>query len=81
MSNEIDRGRERADAARRNDDSDIIDKMEDAPSFNGSAGGNLQRDIATGDEMKQEIGDGDSITRVRDSDKRDQADLPRFYQK
>ena len=71
----------RAETARETDDSDLIDSMEDAPSFGGSSGGNLQRDIGARDEVHQEVGDGDGVTRVRDSDKPEQADLPRFNEK
>jgi hypothetical protein len=78
MDDRNDRGADRAETARRTDDSGLIDAMEDAPAFGGASGGNLQRDIATRDELKQEVGDGDGVTRVRDSDKPEQADLPRF---
>jgi len=71
----------RAETARAHDDSDIIDRVEDAPAFGGSRGGNLQRDIGARDEISEEAGDGEGITRVRDSDKPEQADLPRFNQK
>ena len=77
MTDRNDRGADRAET----DDSDIIDKMEDAPAFGGSAGGNLQRDIGARDEMREEAGDGDGVTRVRDSDKPEQADLPRYNQR
>ncbi len=79
MHEENDRAQERAETAKRHDDSTLIDQMEDAPSFSGSAGHNISRDIGTRDELKQEVGDG-SVTRVRDSDKPDEADLPRFNQ-
>ena len=72
---------ERGETARQTDDSAIIDRREDAPSFGGSSGGNLQRDIGARDEIHQEVGDGDGVTRVRDSDKPEQADLPRYNQK
>ena len=65
----------------RPDDSEIIDAMEEGASFGGSSGGNLQRDIGTRDELAEEIGDGDAVTRVRDSDKPEQANLPRFNEK
>lgn len=70
----------RTDSARRHDDSDIIDQMEDAPSHSGARGGNLQRDIGTAAEAQRTTGDPDGVTRVRDSDKPEQADLPRFNQ-
>jgi len=79
MTNQNDRGQQRADTARRHDDSDIIDRMDDAPSQSGASGHNISRDIGTRDELKQEVGEG-TVTRVRDSDKPEQADLPRFNQ-
>ncbi|MEA3063239.1 MAG: hypothetical protein QOJ94_3020, partial [Sphingomonadales bacterium] len=69
------------ETARRSDDSDVIDWMDGGPDFAGSRGGNLQRDIGARDELDQQVGDGDGITRVRDSDKPEQADLPRFNRK
>ena len=78
MTDRNDRGADRAETARRTDDKDIIETMEDAPAFGGSRGGNLQRDIGARDEMKEEVDDGDGVTRVRDSDKPEQANLPRF---
>ena len=81
MTDRNDRGADRAETARRTDDSDIIDRMEDAPAFGGSAGGNLQRDIGSRDEVIDQVGDGDGVTRVRDSDKPEQANLPRFNDK
>jgi len=41
----------RADTARDNDDSDIIDRAEPTPSQGGSSGGNLQEDVATQAEL------------------------------
>jgi hypothetical protein len=81
MTDRNDRGADRAETARRTDDRDIIDEMEDAPAFGGAEGGNLQRDIGTRDELKQQVGDGAGVTRVRDSDKPEQANLPRFNEK
>ena len=77
MSNENDRSNERAETARRHDDSDIIDNMEAAPSHGNRSGHQINHDIATRDELKQEVGEG-SVTRVRDSDKGDETNLPRF---
>jgi hypothetical protein len=79
MHDENDRGQERAESAKRHDDSDIIDAMEEAPSQSGSSGHNISRDIGTRDELSQEVGDG-GVTRVRDSDKPEQANLPRYNQ-
>lgn len=78
MTDRNDRGADRAETARRTDDSEMIDAMEDAPAFGSAAGGNLQRDIGTRDEVHQEVGEDDGVTRVRDSDKPEQANLPRF---
>ncbi len=78
MNDRNDRGADRAETARRTDDSEIIDAMEEGPGFGGSKGGNLQRDIGARDEVKEEVGEGDGVTRVRDSDKPEQANLPRF---
>jgi hypothetical protein len=65
----------------RPDDSEIIDAMEDGPAFGGSSGGNLQRDIGSRDEIDEEVGDGDGVTRVHGSDKPEAADLPRCNEK
>jgi hypothetical protein len=70
---------DRAETAKRHDDSELIDSMEDAPSQSGAYGHNLHRDIGTRDELAQTVGDP-SITRVRDSDKEEQANLPRYNQ-
>lgn len=70
---------DRAETAKRHDDSDLIEDQERAPSHSGAYGHNLSRDIGTRDELEQEVGDG-GITRVRDSDKPDEANLPRFNQ-
>ena len=78
MTDRNDRGADRAETARLNDDKDITRTMEEGPGFGGAAGGNLQRDIGTQDELKEEVGDGDGVTRVRDSNKPEQANLPRF---
>ena len=76
-----DRGAGRAETARQTDAKDVIETMEGGPAFGGSIGGNLQRDIGSRDELKEQVGDGDGVTRVRDSDKPEQADLPRFNQR
>ncbi len=79
MSDRNDRGDDRAETARRADDSDLIEDMEGAPAQGGRAGANLQRDVGTRDELEQRVGEG-GVTRVRDSDKSEEADLPRFNQ-
>jgi hypothetical protein len=77
MTDRNDRGADRAETARESDDSDIIDRMEDAPSHGNRSGHIIAHDVATRDELKQEVGDA-GLTRVRDSDKGEEADLPRF---
>lgn len=77
MSNENDRSNERAETARRHDDSDLIENMEGAPSHGNRAGHRVGNEIGSRDELKQEVGEG-SVTRVRDSDKPEEANLPRF---
>lgn len=42
----------RTDSARAHDDCEVIDAATDAPLFNSSAGGNLQRDLATLAELE-----------------------------
>ena len=79
MTDKNNRGEQRADEARRTDDSELIARMEEAPSFGNVNGHNINQDIATRDDLKQEVGEG-SVTRVRDSDKPEQANLPRFNQ-
>ena len=79
MTDQNNRGQQRADEARRHDDSELIESMEGAPSFGGINGHNINQDIGTRDDLSQEVGDG-SATRVRDSDKPEQANLPRFNQ-
>jgi undecaprenyl-diphosphatase len=72
------RGNDRADSAKRHDDSEIIDAMEEGPSFSGASGGNLQRDIASRAEQQHDVGGKPGVTRVQDKDKPEQANLPRF---
>lgn len=71
----------RTDSARTHADNEIIDNMEDAPGQSGASGGNLQRDIGTRAEEQRTTGDTDGVTRVRDKDKPDEANLPRFNQR
>ena len=79
MTDRNDRGADRAETARRTDDSELIEGMEGAPPHGNRSGNTLAHDIATRDELKQEVGDP-TVTRVRDSDKGEEADLPRFNQ-
>lgn len=77
MTDRNDRGADRAETARRTDDSALVEGMEDAPSHGNRSSHRIGHDVATRDELKQEIGDS-GVTRVRDSDKGEEADLPRF---
>jgi hypothetical protein len=77
MTDRNDRGSDRAETARRTDDSALIEGMEGAPSHGNRSGHQIGHDIATRDELKQDVGDP-GVTRVRDSDKGEEADLPRF---
>jgi len=43
----------RTDTARANDDSDILDNADPAPSQTGSSGGNLQEDVATQADLER----------------------------
>jgi hypothetical protein len=77
MDDRNDRGADRAETARRTDDSELIESMQGAPAQGSRAGHQIGHEVATRDELKQEVGEG-SVTRVRDSDKPEQANLPRF---
>ena len=77
MTDRNDRGTDRAETARQTDDSQLIEGMEGAPGHGNRSGHQINHDIASRDELKQEVGEG-SVTRVRDSDKPEQANLPRF---
>ena len=57
----------RTESARAHDDSDLIDRMEDAPGATLRSGGNLQRDVATEAELAA-IDDPDGRTGVGKSD-------------
>jgi predicted metal-dependent phosphoesterase TrpH len=70
---------DRAETARRHDDSALIEGMEDAPAHGNRSGHRVGHDIGTQDELAQAVGDG-GVTRVRASDKKEDADLPRFNQ-
>ena len=71
----------RADNARAHDDHELIDRMERAPSQSGSSGGNLQRNVSARAEEEHEVEGKPGVTRVRASDKKEEANLPRFNQK
>jgi hypothetical protein len=66
----------RTETARANDDSDIIDRAEPAPSQGGSSGGNVQEDIATQAELKR-VRDPESHEGV---DKKDDIDHQQRYE-
>ncbi len=59
----------------RPDDSALIDSMEDSPGQAGTSGGNIQRDVASQAETRDETGDG-GITRVTGEDKPAGGDEP-----
>ena len=66
----------RAETARENDDSDIIESAEPAPSQGGSSGGNLQEDIATQAELER-VRDPEAHEGVDKQDKLDhQQEIP-----
>jgi hypothetical protein len=71
----------RAEAAHAHDDHELIDEMEPGPSQSGVSGGNLQRDIASRAEEEHVIEGDEGVTRVRASDKKAEADLPRFNER
>ena len=77
MTDRNDRGADRAETARQTDDSELIESMESAPSHGNRSGHAIGHEIGSRDELKQEVGEG-SVTRVRDSDKGEEANLPRF---
>ena len=70
----------RTETARRTDDKDLIESMEEGPAFGGASGGDLQRDIGSRAEMQHEDVGEPGVTRVQDKEKRD-ANLPRFNER
>ena len=75
-----DRSKQRADTARAHDDSDLIDRSEEAPPQGGRSGGRLQRDIGTQAAIESGI-DGKSVTRVRGEDKKEDTNVPRYNER
>ena len=72
----------RTETARQTDAKDLIESMEEGPSFGGASGGQLQRDIGSRDEIQHEDIGGPGTTRVRNSDKHEgEANLPRYNEK
>jgi hypothetical protein len=71
----------RAESAHAHDDHELIDEMEPGTSQSGVSGGNLQRNIASRAEQEHAIEGDEGITRVRASDKKEEADLPRFNER
>ncbi|WP_155263527.1 hypothetical protein [Sphingomonas segetis] len=65
----------RTETARENDDSDILDRAEPAPSQGGTSGGNLQEDIATQAELER-VRDPEAMEGV---DKQDDIDHQQRY--
>ena len=70
----------RTETARRTDDKELIETMEEGPSFSGASGGELQRDIGSRAEMQHDEVGEPGVTRVRDKEKRE-ANLPRYNEK
>ena len=66
----------RTEAARENDDSDIIDRVEPTPTQSGSSGGNLQEDVATQAELER-VRDPEAMEGV---DKQDDIDHAQRYE-
>ena len=59
---------DRAETAKRNDDSDIIDAAEEGFTGTGSAGGNRQREVGSRDEIRRATDpDAESPTGVEKS--------------
>lgn len=75
-----DRSTDRAETARRTDDSALIEGMEDAPSHGNRSGHRLGHDVGTQDELAQTVGEG-GVTRVRGEDKKEDPNLPRFNER
>ncbi|MBR0551548.1 hypothetical protein [Stakelama marina] len=66
----------RTESARDHDDSEIIDRAENAPGESGRSGGNLQRDVATTDE-EDRVEKPDTHTRAtKETDIRNDAAYP-----
>ena len=59
----------RTETARRNDDSDIIDNIEPAPTEGSRSGGNLQTDVATQASLER-VSDPDAMEGVTAEDDR-----------
>lgn len=73
----MDQDTSRADNARRHDDSDLIDSMDEpTPNQGGRAGGNLQADVGTQAEEEHRVDGKTGITRVRKEDKINHNDAP-----
>lgn len=66
MSEKQELGR-RTETARQNDDSDLIENAIETPDFQGRAGGDLAKDVATQVE-KERIGDPDATEGVTKGD-------------
>lgn len=62
---------DRTEAARRHDDSKMIESIEPTPTQAGRSGGTLQRDIATQAEEEHFVDGKTGITRVRKQDEED----------
>jgi len=68
-------GNERAETAKRNDDSELVEQAQDLDTpggHQGSAGGALQLDVGTAAELRQ-VQDPAAVERVTKGAKRDHA--------
>jgi len=74
-------GNKRADSARAHDDHEMIDAMESGPSQSGASGGNLQRRVSARAEEEHEVEGKPGVTRVHASDKKREANVPRFNER
>src|SRR5579863_5687325 len=62
------RDRDRAETPRRQDDRDLIEGVEPAPSQGGRSGSTLAADVGSQDEARQDI-EAAGVTRVRKREK------------
>jgi hypothetical protein len=71
----------RAGSARAHDDHEMIDAMDRGPSQSGASVGNLQREISARAEEEHEVKGKPGVTRVHASDKKREANAPRFNER
>lgn len=61
---------DRTETARRNDDSDMIDRIEKTPEAQGRSGGNLARDVGT-QAAEERVRDPEAREGVDKADEKD----------